>query len=58
LLGGDVNGDNIVNAFDYNVLENNWFLVAPVADIVGYGTVNTFDYNILENNWFIAGDPQ
>ena len=58
LLGGDVNGDNIVNAFDYNVLEDNWFSVAPEADIVGFGTINAYDYNILENNWFITGDPQ
>jgi hypothetical protein len=58
LRGGDLDGNNIVNVGDYNILSLNWFQVAPVADINGDGIVNVGDYNILGLNWFILGDPQ
>jgi hypothetical protein len=58
LLGGDIDGDNFINANDYNVLILNWFQVAPVADIIGFGLINATDYNAMVLNWFKFGDPQ
>jgi nitrous oxidase accessory protein NosD len=58
LRGGDLNGDNIVNLVDYNILNANWFTTSATADISGDGVVNVFDYNVLNSNWFTLGDPQ
>jgi hypothetical protein len=58
LRGGDLQGDNIVNFFDYSILGNNWFTTHPVADISGDGGVALDDYFVLSVNWFTAGDPQ
>jgi len=57
LPGGDLNGDNIINLADYNILNGNWFTTNPAADISGDGVVNVFDFNILNSNWFTIGDP-
>lgn len=56
LPGGDLNGDNIINLADYNILNGNWFTTNATADISGDGVVNVFDYNILNSNWFTIGD--
>jgi nitrous oxidase accessory protein NosD len=56
LRGGDLNGDNIVNLVDYNILNGNWFTTNAAADISGDGVVNVFDFNILNSNWFSIGD--
>jgi len=58
LRGGDLNGDNIINLVDYNILNGNWFTTSAAADISGDGVVNVFDYNVLNSNWFTLGDPQ
>jgi hypothetical protein len=58
LPGGDLNGDNVINFFDYSILGSNWFTYNAVADINGDGVVNYNDYIILYINWFTAGDPQ
>jgi len=58
LPGGDLNGDNIINLADYNILNANWFTTNLAADISGNGVVNVYDYNILNSNWFTVGDPQ
>ena len=57
LRGGDLNGNNIVNAGDYNILSLAFPGVNPVADITGNGVVNGGDYNIFSLNWLSAGDP-
>lgn len=56
LPGGDLNGDNIINLVDYNILNGNWFTTSATADISGDGVVNVFDFNILNSNWFTIGD--
>ena len=64
LRGGDLNGDNIVNVSDYNLMAAYWFdLVsvvpaAALADITGDGVINLFEYAIMGDNWLQAGDPQ
>jgi hypothetical protein len=57
LLGGDLNGNNIVNLGDYNILAVNWLQPAAAADINGDGIANLSDYNILASYWFVTGDP-
>ena len=64
LRGGDLNGDNIVNVSDYNLMAAYWFdLVsvvpaAALADITGDGVINLFEYAMMGDNWLQAGDPQ
>ncbi|MBN8456719.1 MAG: right-handed parallel beta-helix repeat-containing protein [Verrucomicrobia bacterium] len=57
LRGGDLNGDNLVNLSDYNILRGVFNTVSGQADITGDGMVNLSDYNILRANWFTLGDP-
>ena len=56
LRGGDLNGNNVVNLADYNVLSLNWLQFAPVADINGDTVVNIADYNILRLYYLTGGD--
>jgi hypothetical protein len=58
LLGGDLDGSNLVNVSDYTILEVNWLTAAPAANITGSGIVNILDYTILKLNWLVSGDPQ
>ncbi|MDB6032604.1 MAG: Extracellular serine protease precursor [Verrucomicrobiales bacterium] len=64
LLGGDITGDNRVNASDNNIFKTyNGKIVsttpaAAQADITGDGRVNTSDYNILKANLGKIGDAQ
>ncbi len=52
---GDLNGDNIVNLFDYNILLNNFGKTGTAGIIKGDlnkdGVINVFDYNILLRNF-------
>jgi len=57
LLGGDINGDNKVDAIDYAILKANWFTSNSVADIDGSGYVNIGDYAIMRPNFFKIGVP-
>jgi hypothetical protein len=57
LRGGDLNGNNLINSADYNILSVAFPGINPVADITGNGVVNSGDYNILAVNWLTAGDP-
>jgi hypothetical protein len=57
LRGGDLNGNNLINSADYNLLSVTFPGVNPVADITANGVVNSGDYNILAANWLTAGDP-
>ena len=58
LLGGDLNGSNLVNVQDYTILRSHWFTSNPVADITGSGLVNGLDYTILKLNWMVEGDRE
>ena len=58
LPGGDLNGDNVVNTFDYSILRFYWLTADPTADIDGSAAVNVDDYNLLRGNFYTAGDPQ
>jgi len=56
LLGGDLNGDNIVNTLDYTIYATNYNTTNDVADINGDGFVNTLDYNLISVNFFKNGE--
>lgn len=62
LTNGDVDGDNVISVFDYNVLSDafdsspgdpNW---NPEADLDGDGSVTVYDYNILSVGFDRIGD--
>lgn len=62
LVNGDVDGDNAVTVFDYNVLSDafdatpsagNW---VAQADLDGDLAVTVFDYNILSYNFDLVGN--
>jgi hypothetical protein len=55
LLGGDLNGDDLVNLPDLSLLKVNWNTANPEADINGDGRVQLLDYSILKGNWFKRG---
>jgi hypothetical protein len=58
LRAGDMNGDNVVNLLDYNILRINYGSTAGgPADINGDGVVNIFDYTLLQGNYGKTGDP-
>ena len=51
-LTGDLDGDNDVDIFDYNILVTNFGQAGEnLADIDGNGDVDVFDYNILLENF-------
>jgi hypothetical protein len=52
-IPGDINGDGVVNIFDYNILVGNFGKCGTniPGDIDGNGCVNIFDYNILVTNF-------
>lgn len=62
LLNGDVDGDNAVTVFDYNLLGEAFDTSAGdpgysgQADLDGDGAVTVFDYNILSTNFDQVGD--
>lgn len=56
LLGGDLNGDNVIQMLDYAFLKSKWYTSNPIADVNGDGTVQMLDYSILQSNWFKRGD--
>jgi len=59
LRGGDINGDNVINLLDYDVLRTNYGTVnGGPADINGDGKVNIYDYSLLEVNFGQTGAPQ
>jgi len=58
LLGGDLNGSNTTDIYDYATLRNNWLTSNAQADINGDGQVQLLDYSILREDWYRAGDPE
>jgi predicted secreted protein len=57
LLGGDINGNNIVNLVDYSTMKAHWNAFFATADVNGDGPVQTLDYAIMKSNWLTMGDP-
>lgn len=62
LPNGDIDDDNAVTVFDYNVLseafdtvDSDWSF-DPRADLDADGAITVFDYNILSNNFDLVGD--
>ena len=58
LRGGDIDGSNLVDVFDYFALAAAWYTLDPVADIDGSGLVDLEDYFLLSSNWYLQGDPE
>jgi len=55
--GGDLNGDNVINAIDYSLLRGAWGL-GIAGDINGDGYTDNADYLIMKANWYKKGDAQ
>lgn len=58
LPGGDINGDNVINTFDYSILRFNWLTNNAVSDITGDGATSGPDYNLLRTNFYTVGDAE
>lgn len=58
LLGGDLNGDNVVDDLDFNRLRQHWHTNNTLADINGDGVSNTADLNIMRTNFNGQGDEE
>ncbi len=58
LLGGDLNGDNVVDIQDFNRLRYHWFSENDQADITGNGSTGQADYNVMKSNWHVKGDGE
>lgn len=62
LVNGDIDGDNLISVFDYDLLSQAFDTVAghpqwnPLADLDGDGSVTVFDYDILSQNFDAVGD--
>lgn len=71
LLAGDIDDDNAITVFDYNLLseffdktssDSDWLTVSPngfapvAADLDGDEAVTVFDYNLLSKNFDQVGD--
>lgn len=48
---GDLNADNAVNIFDYNLLKLHFGTSNIAGDVDKNGTVNIFDYNMLKSDF-------
>ena len=58
LLGGDINGDNVVDILDYGLMKKGWFSSDAKADCDCSKYVNLGDYAIIRLNMFKRGDPE
>lgn len=56
LTNGDADGDNMVNLFDFVVLDSHFGSSYAMADLDGDGLVNLFDYVIIDQNFGAQGD--
>ncbi|GAB4398930.1 MAG: hypothetical protein OHK0053_18310 [Microscillaceae bacterium] len=63
LKAGDINGDNVVDNADYELLKPIFFLTTgangfnPAADFDGNGVLNLNDFNYLKTNFQTSGEP-
>ncbi len=51
-LVGDLNGDRIVNAIDWSLMNLKWLTNDATTDLNSDGIVNSLDYSLLNANWF------
>ena len=60
LRAGDMNGNNVIDLLDYNILRATWArLPADLnADVNGDGKVDGVDYGLLLKNWAKSGDAE
>ena len=58
LLGGDLDGSNMVAFRDLDILATYWYVATSVADIDGSGIVAMKDLDVLAQNWYLLGDQQ
>ena len=58
LLGGDLDGSNMVDMGDYNQLAIAWYTTQDASDLDGSGLVDILDYFILASHWSQQGDPE
>ena len=49
--GGDVNNNNVVDEFDWSLVNSNWDTSNTAGDANGDGTVNDFDWSLVNSNW-------
>ena len=50
-LPGDLNGDRIINAIDFSIMNASWLTSNATADLNKDGIVNSLDFSILNGNW-------
>jgi hypothetical protein len=55
LLGGDLTGDNIINAYDASVLYSEYYSVGADYDLNDDNAVNGYDASILYGNYYSVG---
>lgn len=56
LKAGDINGDNVINALDYNAVVEQYGQGAVAADLNLDGHVNALDYNLVIENYLQTGE--
>lgn len=56
LTGNLFDGDNVINALDWQVMRANWGTPEAIADINQDSLVNTIDWSLMKKNWGLAGD--
>lgn len=57
LLGGDFNGDGVINEVDYTLQFLNKFKTNDaMVDLDGSGEVNNLDFGIMRSNWGLTDD--
>jgi hypothetical protein len=54
-VGGDINGDNVINTLDASAVSDDWNRTGSQADINGDGIVNSFDFAIIKENFNKVG---
>ncbi len=56
LVNGDINGDNMINSDDFDILVANFGTSSPDGDLDGSGGVDSDDFDILVKNFGTDGD--
>lgn len=54
ILGGDANGDDIVNSQDLAIVSSNWLKSSAAGDLNGDGIVNSQDLAIVSSSWLTS----
>ncbi|KUK98730.1 MAG: Ig domain protein group 2 domain protein [Parcubacteria bacterium 32_520] len=54
VIKGDLNGDGVVDEYDFSLLMANWGKTGPnISDLNGDGVVDEYDFSLLMANWTI-----